>query len=179
MKAAPSREEALRILRKLNVPKNVIEHSIAVCEKSLEIARIIRSNGHKVNLMTLEAGALLHDVGRIITHDILHGVAGGRILRELGICEEVARVVETHVLGGISPEEGRNLGFPCGDFRPKTVEEKICCYSDKLIKDTNYVTLEERFAYWVQKYGNTPEIRKALERAKQIEKYIKQLTGES
>lgn len=179
MKSPPSRAEALRILRQLNVSRSIIKHSIAVCERSLEIARVIESNGHKVNLSILEAGALLHDVGRIKTNGILHGVVGGQILRKLGICEEVARIVETHVLGGISPREGKNLGFPSGDFRPKTVEEKICCYADKLTKGSVYVTLEERFGYWMQKYGNTPEIMKSLKHARRIEKYIKQLMGES
>lgn len=179
MKSPPSRAEALRILRQLNVSRSIIKHSIAVCERSLEIARVIESNGHKVDLSILEAGALLHDVGRIKTNGILHGVVGGQILRKLGICEEVARIVETHVLGGISPREGKNLGFPSGDFRPKTVEEKICCYADKLTKGSVYVTLEERFAYWIQKYGNTPEIMKSLKHARQIEKHIKQLMGES
>ncbi|MFX1486266.1 MAG: HD domain-containing protein [Promethearchaeota archaeon] len=179
MKSPPSRTEALRILRQLNVSKSIIKHSIAVCEKSLKMARMIESNGHRVNLSILEAGALLHDIGRIRTNGILHGVAGGQILRELGICEEVARIVETHVLGGISRREGKNLGFPLGDFRPKTVEEKICCYADKLTKGSVYVTLEERFAYWIQKYGKTPEIVKSLRYAKKIERFIKKLMGES
>lgn len=179
MKAIPSRKEVLNILKQLKVPNDIIKHSIAVCEKSLKIARRIRSEGHVVNLSILEAGTLLHDVGRIKTNGILHGVVGGQILRKLGICEEVARIVETHVLGGVSPREGKNLGFPSGDFRPKTVEEKICCYADKLTKGSVYVTLEERFGYWMQKYGNTPVIMKSLENARRIEKHIKQLMGES
>lgn len=178
MKSAPSREEALHILRHFNVSKSTISHSIAVCEKGLEIARAIKSNRHEVNLAILEAGALLHDVGRIKTHGLLHGVVGGQILRRLGICEEVVRIVETHVLGGISPQEGKNLGFPEGDFRPRTVEEKICCYADKLTKGSRYVTLEERFAYWVEKYGNTIEIKRSLERTKQIGEYLKRLMNE-
>ena len=175
MKSVPSREKALSILQQLDVAKSIIRHSIAVCEKSLEIARIIKSRGHRINLAILKAGALLHDIGRIKTHSLLHGVVGGQILRRLGIGEEVVRIVETHVLGGISPKEGKNLGFPEGDFRPKTVEEKVCCYADKLTKGSRYVTLEERFAYWVGKYGNTPEIKRSLERTKRIEEYLMQL----
>ncbi|MFX0097192.1 MAG: HD domain-containing protein [Candidatus Hodarchaeota archaeon] len=163
------------ILRQFNVSKSIIRHSIAVCEKSLEIARAIRHNGHKVNLAILEAGALLHDIGRIRNHGLVHGVFGGQILGKIGIREDVVRIVETHVLGGISPEEGKSLGFPEGDFRPKTVEEKICCYADKLTKGSKYVTLEERFVYWIEKYGNMPEIKRSLERAKRIEKHLKQL----
>ncbi|MFX1598925.1 MAG: HDIG domain-containing metalloprotein [Promethearchaeota archaeon] len=178
MKLIPSRKKALSILQQMNVARSVIRHSIAVCEKSLEIARIIKNKGRRINLAILEAGALLHDIGRTKTNSILHGVVGGQILRRLGICEEVVRIVETHVLGGISPQEGKNLGFPEGDFRPRTVEEKICCYADKLTKGSRYVTLEERFAYWVEKYGNTIEIKRSLERTKQIGEYLKQLMNE-
>ena len=102
----------------------------------------------------MSIGALLHDIGRFKyppgTKDaILHGVEGGKILRELGY-EIYARICERHIGVGITKEDilAQGLPLPLKDYVPETKEEIIIAYADNLdspgIKDERDV--EERFA---------------------------------
>lgn len=111
---------------------NVIEHSIAVSKKAVEIAREIMKNGISVDLELVKIGGLLHDIGRSVTHGIKHGYFGGLILRSFG-WERLAGIAERHIGAGISKEEARKLGLPNKDFIPQTLEEKIVAYADKFV----------------------------------------------
>ncbi|MCD6402921.1 MAG: HDIG domain-containing protein [Candidatus Aenigmarchaeota archaeon] len=111
----------------------VLEHVMLVKEKAEEIAKKLIQSGVKVDLELVKVGALIHDIGRSVTHDIRHGIIGGEILRELGY-PELARFAETHIGGGISKEEAKKLGLPPKDYFPKTLEEKIVAYADKFVE---------------------------------------------
>jgi uncharacterized protein len=124
-----TREQALRVLRDVGCSPNVIKHSLAVERKALEIAEQINKNGHKVDVDLVRIG---HDLGRAETHNIMHGVMGARILRGKGL-GEYADFAELHVGAGIPAGEARELGLPERDFIPRTLEEKIVTYADKLI----------------------------------------------
>lgn len=119
-------------LKKIHAPRNITSHSEKVKKKAEAIARRIAAKGVKVDLQVVRAGALLHDVGRTKTHGITHGVEGGRILRALGFGERVARIAETHVVCGLTKAEAVKLGLPAKSYLPRSVEEKIVCYADKL-----------------------------------------------
>lgn len=121
----------MNLLLKYKLPKNIIEHSRRVRRVAVRVAKEIRSRGYEVDLKLVERGALLHDIGRGVTHGLEHGYVGGEILRREGE-EEVARIAERHVLGGISRAEAERMGMPARDFIPETVEEKIVCYADKV-----------------------------------------------
>ncbi|QLJ53275.1 MAG: hypothetical protein Sv326_1100 [Candidatus Fermentimicrarchaeum limneticum] len=117
---------------KYKVSKSVVAHSKKVRKIALEVAKELEENGLGVDLKLVGKGALLHDIGRSMTHGLEHGYIGGRILRKEGEGEEVARIAERHVLGGISKEEAGRMGMPAKNFIPETLEEKIICYADKL-----------------------------------------------
>jgi uncharacterized protein len=121
----------MNLLLKYKLPKNVIAHSKKVAKIALEIACELKKNGFEVDVELVERGALLHDIGRSVTHGLEHGYFGGKILRKEGESEEVARVVERHVVGGISREEAELMGLPARNFIPETIEEKIVSYADK------------------------------------------------
>lgn len=119
-------------MRKLRVPEEVLLHCENVREIALAIARRVAARGRKVDLGLLEAGALLHDVGRAATHGPAHCGKGAEMLRKAGVPEEVARFAETHFLGGLTAGDARALGLPATEMIPRTIEEKIVCYADKL-----------------------------------------------
>lgn len=113
----------------------------------------------------VSVGALLHDIGRTKTHDINHGIVGGEMIRTQ-FSNEVARIAETHIGGGIPKEESIILGLPAKDYVPVTLEEKIVCFADKLvdydfIKDENNNYLIKKSYTFnnieneVKKLGNT------------------------
>ncbi|TFG15629.1 MAG: HDIG domain-containing protein [Promethearchaeota archaeon] len=169
----PDRDFALDFLRKLRVPYSVRRHSIKVADKALEIANKIKKT--KVNMNLVEIGALLHDVGRSKTHGFNHALIGGKILRARGFPEELVRICETHILGGLDKEDAQSVGLPIKDYIPTTLEEKIICLADKLLAGRRPVSLKNRFAIWFNKYGKTNILMKAQQRVEKIQKEIEDL----
>ena len=100
---------------------------------AVRIARRLKEKGHMVDVELVEIGAILHDIGRSKTHDTDHAAVGGNMVRQMGIAEPVARMVDRHIGAGIPEDEARALGLPDGVYVPETLEEKIVCYADKLI----------------------------------------------
>ncbi|MHA1783847.1 MAG: TIGR00295 family protein [Candidatus Helarchaeota archaeon] len=171
-KKSLTKEELLEILRNFNLSSNIIEHSVKVASKALEIAKKIKNNGHEVDIDLILAGAMLHDIGRSRKHGWKHGIEGGLIIRKLGLDERIALIAERHILAGITRKEANQFGLPEVDYLPETVEEKIVTYADKLTKGSNYTSIDDRFIIWQQKYGNTKILDSAYERAKKLEKEL-------
>jgi uncharacterized protein len=132
------------LLLKYRLPKKIVAHSKKVAKIAVGVACELKRNGFEVDLELVERGALLHDIGRSVTHGLEHGYLSGKILRKEGEREEVARIAERHVLGGISRREAEKMGLPAKDFIPETLEEKIVCYADKLSESDKIDRLEKR-----------------------------------
>lgn len=169
----PDREFVLDLLRRLKIPLSVRRHSEKVADKALEIADKITKTNVDKNL--IEIGALLHDVGRTKTHGFRHALIGGKILRERGFSINLARICETHILGGLDKEDAKRFGLPEKDYLPKTLEEKIICLADKQMAGTREVTIKERFDRWFQKYGRSRILLKSKKRIEQIQQEIESL----
>jgi len=138
----PSREEILALLQGVGLSAEVIKHCLKVERKALEIAERIASNGISVDIWLVQAGALLHDVGRSRSHRLDHGVLGAQLVRESplfsiflsqGDRESLALICERHIGGGLSAEEAEALGLPRRDFFPVSLEEKIVSHADNLV----------------------------------------------
>jgi len=154
----PSQQQCLKILKKEKVPKNIVEHVKKVKEISLGIAEKLERKGIKVNKKLLIASALLHDIAKAKQGD--HTIEGARLLEKLGF-KEVAEVVKTHSL------------YHMKEFPPKTIEQKILFYADKITKGSEVVSVEERFEDFKRRYGKTEEeIREEYEFVKKIEKEL-------
>lgn len=136
-------KEAKELLKKYSVDKKgfdmVLEHSQAVKNIALIIAKEIKKRKHPVDLNLIKIGSLLHDIGRFKYPPwdkkmIRHGYWGGQILRKEGLLKE-AKIAERHLGAGISKEEiiKGKLFLPKKDFLPKTIEEKVIAYVDNLI----------------------------------------------
>jgi len=177
----PDREFVLDLLKELGVPYSVRRHSIQVAEIAIDIANKIKRA--KVNKKLVEIGALFHDIGRSNTHGFSHAFNGGKILRERGFPEELARICERHILGGLDKEDAKSVGLPEKNFYPVTLEEKIVCLADKLtvrsrqfsVNESISKSINERFQIWFNKYGKSKILLKAKKRIEKIEKEIKNL----
>ena len=141
-KGLPSREQAIELLHKNKCPKTVIDHCKAVADLSVEIASKLQNKNFKVNLQLVEAGALLHDIGRARSHKVDHGLVGAKIVESEGLPKEVANIVKRHVGGGISSEEATRFGWPKDDYMPQTIEEKVVSYADKRIDKNKRVPID-------------------------------------
>lgn len=168
-------EEALRALREAGCSREVIQHCLAVERISLRLARRIRENGHKLDLRLVSLGALLHDIGRARTHGIRHGVEGTKILRGLGL-SKFARFAERHLGAGIPAGEARELGLPARDFIPRTLEEKVIAYADKLVIGRRTASYERALDWFKSELG--PE-HPALGRFKALHREIQKMAAPS
>lgn len=139
----PSEKECFELLKRFNVPDNIIAHSVKVKELSVGIAEKLAGKGEKINMKLLVAGALLHDVSKFdcLNADLHHCDHGYERLLKLGLSKELAEIVRKHGLDAI-----------ISDNPPKTWEEKIIFYADKRITNDRMVSLEERFSYLRKRY---------------------------
>ena len=166
-----TRALALRALHEARCPREVIEHSKTVAREALGIARRIRARGNAIDLMGVEVGALLHDIGRSKTHDITHGIKGGEILRGLGF-EEFAGFAECHIGAGIPRDEAVELGLPDRDFMPKTLEQKVVAYADKFVAGSRVITYGGVLRWLEEELGSK---HSAIERFKALHEEIQKL----
>jgi len=169
----PSRASAIRFLSKVGCSKSVVDHCIVVSNLAAAIARGCERRGIPVDVKLVEIASLLHDVGRSVTHDVRHGVLGGALARANGFDERIVRIIEAHVGAGIPADEAEEIGLPRRDFMPKTIEEKIVAYADKLMKGKKRVEVDEVLEEFSKTLGaNHP----ALNRFRNLHREISTLT---
>ena len=138
MNQIPTPEECIKILKKTGCSKAVIKHCKAVRNIAIKIAKKADAD-----IKLVEAGALLHDIGRSKTHGILHAVEGTRIAKKLHLPISIVKIIERHIGAGITKEEAKKLGLPVKDYIPITLEEKIVCHADSLIDEGRRQKIEK------------------------------------
>ncbi|MCU0629577.1 MAG: HDIG domain-containing protein [Methanoregulaceae archaeon] len=126
------------LARKGCSPK-VIAHCRAVNAIAMEYVR----KGSLADPGLVLAGSMLHDIGRSRTHSIGHAQAGAAICRELGLAEDVARIVECHTGAGLTADECTLLGLLPIDCVPETLEEKIVTNADNLAGGKRRISIEQ------------------------------------
>jgi uncharacterized protein len=170
----PSPEEAVKILRDVGCPINVIKHCETVANLAVQIASKCLENGVPVNVNLVHIGALLHDIGRSKTHSVHHAVVGAEIAKSLGLPDAIIAIIERHVGGGITPEEAVKIGWPNKSYVPETIEEKIVSCADKLIEGSSIVPIEETINRFSKELG---EGHPAIERIKRIYSEVLSVCG--
>jgi len=132
-----------------------------VTRLAVEMAERLRKKGVEVDVRLVEVGALLHDIGRSRTHDTDHSAVGGMMIREMGLPEELARIVDRHIGAGIPRSEARALGLPRGVYMPETLEEKLVAYADKLVCGSRVVDMQVTIDEFASRLGaDHPAIRR-------------------
>jgi len=168
-----SRKEAIRALHASGCSKEVIQHCLTVERIALQLAKQILSRGHELDLNLVRIGALLHDIGRSRTHGITHGVEGGKILRRLGL-RKWTNFAENHIGAGIPKNEAVRLGLPARNFMPRTLEEKIVTYADKLAEGNKKVSYRRALESLKSDLG---EKHPAVRRFRRLHEEIRKLSN--
>ena len=143
----------IELLKKENVPENVIDHCKAVCRKAMEIA----SNFDNADKDLIRKGALLHDIGRSRTHGIEHAIEGVEIAKKYGYSQDVLNIIERHIGAGITAEEAEKLGLPKKSYIPQTLEEKIVAHADNLISGSEEVDIDFVIKKWKRRIEDSEE----------------------
>ncbi|MEM2176681.1 MAG: TIGR00295 family protein [Archaeoglobaceae archaeon] len=126
-------EIVFRIWEKYGLEENVREHCKKVAELALKIAENAERNGITLDKETIFLGALLHDIGRAITHDAFkHFLKSEEILKNERMDEKIVKIAARHFSAGITAEEAKKLGLPERDYMPETPEEKVVSFADNL-----------------------------------------------
>ena len=129
----PSEGEAMAILARYRAGAYIVRHCQAVAMAAEIMADEAERRGRAVDKKAVIAGALLHDLGRTRSQTVRHGVEGAEILSNEGVDGKVVEIVRRHVGAGISPDEAKKLGLPDFDYIPRTLEERIVCFADKMV----------------------------------------------
>ena len=163
---------AIKLLKKHSTSaayKHVLLHSNAVRKLALKIASKIKNSDRNF----ISTASLLHDIGRFKCppwkDSVWHGVVGAKILRKEGLPKH-ALVAERHVGSGITKAEAKKIGLPIKSYLPKSKEEKIICYADKLVFGRRIGTLQQLVKRYKKEIGEA-----AAKRALKLHREIKKL----
>jgi putative nucleotidyltransferase with HDIG domain len=145
-------------------------HSIKVAEVARRIAEGVqrRCADLPVDSESVEAAALLHDIGRSRDHGIEHPQAGVNILFEQGL-GHLAKPCLSHWLKGRKRDRlERNAYFTpllldklfsLFDLDTMTFSEKIISLADSLVQHDTPVRIEARYREARKRYGNSDWMR--------------------
>ena len=159
-------KESLRLLAEYGREASWTVHCFAVAEAAVRVGDVIARN-RPIDCSFLWSTALLHDIGRYITHDpLLHGVEGYKLLSMLKH-EKEAYVCASHILFGLNAAEALQLGLPARDFVPRTYEEKLVPLLDYLIEYDQPTTLDRRFSSLRERNDGNSFFLKGLDRAQE------------
>lgn len=162
----PSEEEALALHRKYGSNDIMVRHCLTVARVAEVITSKLLSIGKPVDAAAVAAGARLHDIGRNRTRTVRHGLEGADMLASEGVSDVVVQIVRRHVGAGLSSEEARKLGLPDLDYIPRTLEERIVCFADKLVdsdKVRPFAGEVERFVRKGHDVGRLVALKKGIQ----------------
>ncbi|QQG48109.1 MAG: HDIG domain-containing protein [archaeon] len=162
----PSEEGALKLHRKHGSNDAIVRHCKTVARVSMILATELQSQGKAVDKEAVLAGALLHDIGRNRAQTVRHGLEGSLLLKEEGVDEKVVEIVRRHVGAGLSAEEAKALGFPNLDYIPRSVEEVVVCFADKMVDGVKVRPFEEEVKRFVRKGHDVPRLMALRERVR-------------
>jgi uncharacterized protein len=129
----PSVEEAAALHRKCGSSEAIIEHCKTVARVAGALAEEFQRRGKSVDVEAVVAGAMLHDIGRARSQSVMHGVEGAEMVEREGVDGKVVEIVRRHIGAGIAPGEAARLGLPDLDYIPRSLEERIVCFADKMV----------------------------------------------
>jgi uncharacterized protein len=172
----PSENEAISLLTKAGCSPDVVRHCKAVADLATNVAKKIAGTGIAVDVNLVHIGALLHDIGRARTHSIEHGVVGANIARSLHLPTSIIRIIERHIGSGMTAAEAAQLGLPKRSFLPRSLEEKIVVYADKMIaghQELGFAEALTAFSMGLGRVLGSP----AINRLKDLHSELASLTG--
>ncbi len=156
----PSREECFALLKAHNTPAHVIRHCVKVTETALKIGNALNEKGFHLNLDLIQGAGLIHDIARVQDK---HWEVGAKIAFELGYDQE-AEIIQVHMFYNCNPNEaGIN-------------ETDIICLSDRMVKEDQFVGLETRMQYILEKFKeNQRAVEQISERIKDNQAMIRKI----
>lgn len=141
-------------------PAGLILHVQAVSALAYQLAVWLRAAGETIDPLLAQRGGMLHDLAKVSTlhtPGVNHGEAAAHILSEAGQ-PALAEIARRHILSNLLDK----------DLAPRTWEEKVVFFADKITEGSRLVTLEQRINALSRRYSRfsagiqacLPELRK-------------------
>ena len=165
----PSAEQCREMWALWEMPEHIQTHSLLVTRVALGIAAMVRDKLLPgLDVEQVQAAAMLHDVAKIYTirHGGSHSQIGAAWVQERTGNPVVARAVLHHVDWPFAMDVHR---YPVS---------LIVCYSDKRVRHTDIVSLDERFADLQKRYGVNATARHHIQQSLEQGRAIERLLGE-
>ncbi len=166
-KPYPTYEDCCYLWEEYQTPPHVIRHCKAVSKTAVLLGQELNQNGCRLNISLLAVAGWLHDMLRLKED---HGVCAASELCRLGY-DSVAEAVRVHMRYQLDPE------------KPEVTETDLLCFADRLVKEDQYVGLEERMEYIIEKSrqcgdpGAEERIRRSFQRTKVFQENIEKRIG--
>lgn len=137
-----TKDEIESLYSEFGTPEHVKGHCRGVTRCALNIAKALNEHGYSLDLEMIYGAGMTHDMARLRAR---HWDVAADKLEELGYYDE-AKIVRTHM------EPSR--------YSPvdKLTESDMVNLGDRLVKESEYVGIDERFDYIINKakmYGET------------------------
>lgn len=152
----PDEAECLRLLGEYKTPERVIAHSKAVEKVARRVGGALIEKGYVLDLPTICAAALLHDIARTKKR---HDKVGAAYLASLGYVR-IGELVAAH------------MELPPHD-RTHITEKTVLFLADKLVSEDTEVTLKERYSRSMQKAD--PSLRTFIESKYQVARRVQEM----
>ncbi len=144
----PTVELCEKIQSYFNMPDNEKKHCNKVAHAALNICNELVQNGIELNRDIVVAAGMLHDIAK---GKSMHARVGANWLYDMGY-HAIAKIVEEHM----------EL-----DYIPDILTEKEVVYlADKMVKDDNIVSINERFSYKEKLYNQDEMLTCLVKRKK-------------
>lgn len=145
MQKIPTTEECYELMKRYEMLPNIVVHSEQVTRVACAILDHLNDRT-EINNETVIAACLLHDITktRSLKTKEHHDISGGLLLAELGF-PTIGKIVAEHVILRDFQQEG------------KLLDKEIVFYADKRVMHDRIVTVEERVADLLARYGTTDE----------------------
>jgi uncharacterized protein len=182
-------EEATRLLDEL-APGSppFVRHSHVVASVATRLARALAEGKVGIDVERIRVRALLHDLGRSRTHGNYHGWVGYAMLRRRGLAE-VGRGCVTHWLRGLGYDEILGISsmrprflkrvFDELDLPRLEVDDHVVSVADFSVAHTTILSLEGREADLVDRYGDSPWLRRNAAVAREHRTLLESWMGRS
>lgn len=170
----PSIDECFGYFDQFEMLDNIREHSMQVARVALVLQEGLADKIDAPARGIIAAGALLHDIAKTLclNENCRHGIVGKEICEDLGY-PEIGDIVQQHVILKDFKEHNYKRGiFTAGE---------LVYYSDKRVRHDQIVSLQDRFDYIMDVYGNrSPQSAEIIKRSCRecllLEKYIYSFT---
>ena len=160
-----TKEECLELLKKYEMPDNILAHSLMVNKIAVFLSDKLLEKGVEIYTPLVDTASLLHDIGRKAVLDKQaddHIEAGYETLQKENLISQAIIARKHGILSPLNPIT-----------KPKGWEEKVVFYADKRAGNDKIISSQERIADFKKRYpAEAREIEKASAFLFKIEKEI-------